>query len=67
MGQMFDNNGRTPFHYCASKFDEFCQNNKASKGTDELKKQYQSIVQMIEYCLESAECDPDAEIKSTDN
>jgi len=28
MGQMFDNNGRTPFHYCATKFNEFCQTNK---------------------------------------
>jgi hypothetical protein len=37
-----------------------------SIGTEELKKQYQSIVQMIEYCLESVECDPDIEIKSTE-
>jgi hypothetical protein len=28
MGKMFDNNGRTPFHYCATKFNEFCQTNK---------------------------------------
>ncbi len=73
MGQTFDNNGRTPFHYCASKFNEFCQRNKANSfsmqstnGMDELKKKYRSIVQMIEYCLESAECDPDVEMKSTE-
>ncbi|CAF0916058.1 unnamed protein product [Rotaria sp. Silwood1] len=67
MGQIFDNNGRTPFHYCAAKFDEFCQRFKSSKGTDQLKKSYQSIVQMIEYCLESAECNPDIEIKTIDD
>ena len=64
MGQMFDNNGRTPFHYCASKFDEFCRDNKASQSTDQLKKQYQSIIQMIKYCLESVQCNPDVEIKA---
>ncbi|CAF3964350.1 unnamed protein product [Rotaria sp. Silwood2] len=63
MGEIFDNSGRTPFHYCASKFNEFCQRYKSPKGTDKLKKAYQSIVQMIEYCLESAECNPDIEIK----
>lgn len=68
MGQIFDNNGRTPLHYCTSKFNEFCQQNKGNllsmQSANELKKKYQSIVQMIEYCLESAECDPDVEIKS---
>jgi len=64
MGQMFDNNGRTPFHYCASKFDGFCQKNQSIQVTDQLKKQYQSIIQMIEYCLQSVQCDPDAEIRS---
>ncbi|CAF1193546.1 unnamed protein product [Rotaria sordida] len=63
MGQMFDDTGRTPFHYCASKFNEFCQQNKSSQGTDQLKQQYQSILEMIEYCLESVQCDPDVEIK----
>ncbi|CAF3484731.1 unnamed protein product [Rotaria sordida] len=67
MGQIFDNNGRTPFHYCASKFNEFCERYKSSKGKDQLKKSYQSIVQMIEYCLESAECNPDIEIQTTND
>ncbi|CAF4358739.1 unnamed protein product, partial [Rotaria sp. Silwood2] len=63
MGQTFDNTGRTPFHYCASQFNEFCQRNKSSQSTDQLKQQYQSILEMIEYCLESVQCDPDVEIK----
>ena len=33
---------------------------------DELKKKYRSIVRMIEYCLVSAECDPDTATKATD-
>ncbi|CAF3181779.1 unnamed protein product [Rotaria socialis] len=67
MGQIFDNDGRTPFHYCSSKFNEFCQRYKSSKGTDQLKQSYESIVKMIKYCLESAECDPDIEIKTADD
>ncbi|CAF3862176.1 unnamed protein product [Adineta steineri] len=67
MSQMFDNSGRTPFHYCTSKFNEFCLANKSADGTDLLKKQYQSIIQMIEYCLESVQCDPDLEIRSNND
>ncbi|CAF3953663.1 unnamed protein product, partial [Rotaria magnacalcarata] len=67
MGQIFDNDGRTPFHYCSSKFNEFCQRYKSSKGTDKLKQSYESIVKMIKYCLESVECDPDIEIKTADD
>ncbi|CAF0960955.1 unnamed protein product [Adineta ricciae] len=66
MGQIYDNNGRTPLHYCASIFDRFCSKFKLSKGTEKLEKRYQSIVRMIEYCLQSAECDPDAGVKSID-
>ncbi|UJR15954.1 hypothetical protein I4U23_002874 [Adineta vaga] len=33
-------------------------------STDQLKQQYQAIVQMIDYCLDSIQCDSDAEIKS---
>jgi len=33
MGQTFDNNGRTPLHYCAEKFHEFCQKNQVKKKT----------------------------------
>lgn len=33
---------------------------------NELKKKYRSIVRMIEFCLVSAECDPDAPTKATD-
>jgi ankyrin repeat protein len=64
MGQMFDNNGRTPFHYCASSFNEFCKKYKASQGSKQSKKQYESIVEMIKYCLESIQCDPDVEVKT---
>ncbi|CAF4827670.1 unnamed protein product [Rotaria sp. Silwood2] len=58
MGQMVDSQGRTPFHYCVSRFDQFCQGNR-----DSGKKQYESIVNMIRYCLETIECDPDLRIK----
>ncbi|CAF3379069.1 unnamed protein product [Rotaria sp. Silwood1] len=63
MSHMFDNTGRTPFHYCAAKFNEFCQQYKSSHGIDQLKQQYESILGIIEYCLESVQCDPDVEIK----
>ncbi|CAF4314731.1 unnamed protein product, partial [Adineta steineri] len=66
MGQIFDNSGRTPLHYCASKFNRFCEKHKKSKGTEQLKKKYESITQMIVYCLEAANCDPNCEIKSAD-
>ncbi|CAF0863254.1 unnamed protein product [Adineta ricciae] len=64
MGQTFDNNGRTPFHYCASKYNQFCQGNTFDTGAQQLNRQYQAIVQMIDYCLNTVQCDPDAEIKS---
>ena len=73
MGPIFDNNGRTALHYCTAKFNEFCQQNKHhsaseqnTEATEELKKKYRSIVRMIEYCLESAECDPDVATKALD-
>ncbi|CAF4744848.1 unnamed protein product, partial [Rotaria sp. Silwood2] len=58
MGQMFDSQGRTPFHYCLLRFDQFCQGNRGSG-----EKQYESIVNMIRYCLETIECDPNLGIK----
>ena len=64
MGQIYDNKGRTAFHYCAEKFNEFCERNQSSQVSDKLKQQYQSIFNMIEYCLDVIQCDPDAEIQS---
>lgn len=71
MGQMIDNQGRTPFHYCAARFEQFCRENR-SYGRASMQDQYQWIVNMIRYCLETIECDPDLEInpieeKSIDN
>ncbi|CAF4984987.1 unnamed protein product, partial [Rotaria socialis] len=63
MGRMFDSKGRTPLHYCTSKFNQFCQANKSTLASEKLKQQYGSIVEMIEYCLESVQCDSDAEVK----
>ncbi|CAF1343422.1 unnamed protein product [Rotaria magnacalcarata] len=63
MGRMFDNKGRTPLHYCTSRFNQFCQANKSTSASEQLKQQYGSIVEMIEYCLESVQCDADAEVK----
>lgn len=54
---LFDNHGRTPFHYCLMKFDEFFHSNHT-------KEQYQSIVKMIRFCLEILECNPDIEMQS---
>ncbi|CAF2691907.1 unnamed protein product [Rotaria sp. Silwood2] len=65
MGQMIDNQGRSPFHYCAIQFDEFCKRSRFNGSSEE--KQYQSIINMIRYCLEIIECNPDLEIKSIDN
>ena len=40
---------------------------QSTTSTELLKKQYQSIVRMIQYCLETIECDPDLEIVSAVN
>lgn len=67
MGQLADNHGRTPFHYCAEKFNEFCQQQHSSDEKGTVSKQYRSIVKMIEYCLETIGCDPDLGMKSNDD
>ncbi|CAF1971897.1 unnamed protein product [Rotaria magnacalcarata] len=66
MGKMLDNQGRTPFHYCISRYDEFCKGNR-SYGVAAVQQQYNSIVNMIQYCLETIGCDPDLEIKSIED
>ena len=67
MGQLVDNHGRTPFHYCVEKFNAFCEQQSSSDATETLTKQYRSIVKMIEYCLETIGCDPDLGIKLNDD
>ena len=63
MTKIIDGEGRTPFHYCIKRFNEFCQTNHNSNELT-IKKQYQSIVNMIRYFLEILECDPDIKIQS---
>ena len=66
MGQVIDNQGRTPFHYCAERFEQFCRGSR-SYARASIQEQYQWIVNMVRYCLETIECDPDLGIKPTED
>jgi ankyrin repeat protein len=63
MGQMIDNQGRTPFHYCAQRYDQYCAGDHSKAAVQE---KYQWIIHMIKYCLQTIECDPDFPINSTE-
>ena len=58
VAETYDSHGRTPFHYCLQKFDEFCRT-MSFVSVLLRKSQYKSIVNMIRYFLEQIQCDPD--------
>ncbi|CAF5142081.1 unnamed protein product, partial [Rotaria magnacalcarata] len=60
MVEVYDNEGRTPFHYCTKRYEEHFKNRHCVDAT--LPK-YQSMVKMIRYFLEIFDCDPDIPVK----
>ena len=59
MAEVRDGQGRTPFHYSIEHFDNFCKANPYSTSGSIQHKQYQSIVKMIRYFLQTIECHSD--------
>ncbi|CAF3979132.1 unnamed protein product [Rotaria sp. Silwood1] len=60
MVEVYDNEGRTPFHYCTKRYEEYFKNRH---NVDATLPKYQSIVKMIRYFLETLDCDPDIPVK----
>jgi ankyrin repeat protein len=63
MAQKLDNQSHSAFHYAIEMFDQFCQQNQSTTLTNELQQQYEAIVQMIDFCLDKVNSDPDLPIK----
>ncbi|CAF3793465.1 unnamed protein product [Rotaria socialis] len=60
MVEVYDNEGRTPFHYCTKRYEEHF---KSRHCVDATLPKYQSMVKMIRYFLEILDCDPDIPVK----